>query len=360
MYRILNRVSRFDNSVFSYPRMEWLTQRLTSNLQRVHDTRTSIPGRVESNHLLFKILNAINIPFTGDLVKYMADVDSYCKVICQGMGIVSSFSRGKLFTEGLFYPGCPEIIIYSRDDESDAVRLFKDWRNASPITVINHPVTDLTVVELGLKTDFWMEEEGLAIIKIDIPLLAAQFLMWKATYPDRNTEFFLSTIPLVNMIKSHLDVAFFNRVQMELGIKPRCEVRTNVPSAQNDPTPQINELVKDIVSRISGKRMTGNQILSNIPVPYGNSVLDVISVAPTAPTFQVLWALLAVKMELVATVLEFGKRAGYDQMLKELTVIRRSLIEIDNDKVFDNGLTTAGTLLMNQRVQDLVVSRLPE
>lgn len=360
MYRLLNRTTRFDATAFKYPRMEWLAGRLEDNFKKLVSSREFLPVRVDSNHLLFKIIKVIDIPFTGDLFKYMSDVDAFTRTILGGLGIVSSFSRGRLFTEGVFYPGCPEIIVYSRDDNADPMALWKHWRTVSPIQVICHPVTDLEVVELGIKNEFEMADTDLAIIKIDIPLLMAQYVMWKSTYPERNTEFFISTIPLVNAVRSHLDIAFFNRVQAELGIKPLCDIRTNVPFAQTNVNTQVRELVTDILQKVKQKKMTGNQILSSIPVPFGRSVLDAVNIEPTTPTFQVVWALLAAKMEPIATILEIGKVAGYDMMLRELTVIRRSVIEIKNDNLFDSVMTTAGSVLMKDRLLDLVVTRIPE
>lgn len=183
MYQLLNRHTQFDNSPFVFSRMDYLRGRVRENYQKYVTERTQYQGRVDSSHLLSKILLNINVDFTGDLMRYMSDCEVAARRLCSGLGIASSFSKGELFTEGLFYPECPEIIIYARNEKFTAMDLWRDWRSVTPIEVVNHPITSMTVVELGVKNSIQISNPDLAVITIDIPLLAAQWKMWQAAYP---------------------------------------------------------------------------------------------------------------------------------------------------------------------------------
>jgi len=359
MYQLFNRVNSFDNSPFQFAKMSYLRSRIDENYRSLIALRDGSTGRLDSSHLLMTILISLSVKFNGDLIDYMSRVEIQAKSICSSLGITSSFSKGRLFTESVFYPGCPEIILYARNTKWTAMDLWRDWRSVTPIEILNHPITSTKVVELAVKNEMAIEHEDLAVISIDIPLLAAQWKMWQAAYPGHSMEEYLTTVPLAGAIKSHLNVAMFNRVQAMLGIRKTSNVQTNLNFSQTPTDDHADEIVRDVIEKISGKAMTGNQILSTIPVPYGDNYLDAVALPSMTPTFQVTWALIAQKMEPAAMVLEFGNRFGFDRLLKEVTVIKRTLINIKEDKTLSNGLTSPTAAYLEQRMQELVISRLP-
>lgn len=359
MYQILNPTGRFDRSPFHYARMDYLKGRVEENLAKYREVRRVIPGRMDSSHLLMKILLNLAVPFSGDLTRYMAECEGAAKRLCSGLGISSSFSKGDVFTEGLFYPECPEIVIYSRNHEVTAMDLWKDWRSVTPIKVLCHPISQMTIVELGAKNPIKLSGRDLAVISIDIPLLAGQWKMWQAANPGKPIEEFVTCVPIVGMMESHLNVAFFNKLQVKLGIRKAVTVNGNLVFAQTPVDQHADALIDEVIDKVSNKKMTGNQILDSIPALYGPTYLTSVTLPSMSPTNQVIWALIAQKMEAAAVVLEFGKLAGYDRMLHELTVIRRFLIENASDQILSNGLTTAVSTMLVERLNTLVVERLP-
>src|SRR5690606_10804628 len=115
-----------------------------------------------------------------------------------------------------------------------------------PIKVMVHPYTDLTVVELGVMNSFKSSGGGLAIVNIDIPMLAIQWAMWKSTYPNTTMEMFLTAVPLANAVKSHLDVALFNIVCASIGVLPKLTVSSNLPFAQTPTNGHVEEIARDV------------------------------------------------------------------------------------------------------------------
>lgn len=359
MYQLFTPNNFTDRSPFQYARMTYLKGRVDENYQKLVAMRKISTGRIESSHLLMKLLISLNVEFTGDLIGYMSRVETFAQSICSSLGITASFSKGRVFTDSGFYPGCPEIVVYARNPKWTAMDLWNDWRSVTPIEIVSHPITDTTIVEIGAKNEMKISNPGLAIIHIDIPLLAAQWKMWQAANPGGLMEEYLTTVPLVGAVKSHLNVVMFNKVKTALGISPSCSVGTNITFGQTITNNHADDVVKEVLDKVGGKEMTGNQILSSIPALYGVNYLTSVGLPSMAPTFQVLWALVAQKMEPAAVVLMFGKLAGYNRLLKELTIIRRSLIQMQEDKTLSNGLTTAVDVLLAERLEELVISRLP-
>jgi hypothetical protein len=289
----------------------------------------------------------------------MSDCEASARRLCSGLGITSSFSKGNLFTEGVFYPECPEILVYARNEKFTSMDLWRDWRAVTPVEVVNHPISSLTVVELGVKNPISLTNPDLAVISIDIPLLAAQWKMWQAAHPGHLIEAFLTQIVLPGMMKSHLNVALFNKMMVQLGIREGCDVKTNLPMGQT-PTDQHGEdLIKEVIAKLSNMKLQGGQILATVPVIYGDDYLGTVKLPSMAPTYQVEWALMSQKVDPISVMLEIGKIAGDDRMLREIISIRRTLLQIKEEKTIANGLSTATGQYLMDRLEMMVVSRLP-
>lgn len=360
MHQLLNRTTRFENSVFQFPRMDYLRGRVVENFQKYAVERNSYQGRVDSSHLLSKILLSLNVEFTGDLVRYMSDCAISARRMVSGLGMSSSFNNGGLFTEGVFYPGCPEIIMYSRDESYTVMDLWRGWRDLEPVTVVNHPISDLTVVELGAKNEIRIPKSDLAVINIDIPLLAAQWKMWQAANPGKLIEAFLTQVVLVNMVKSHLNVALFNKLMVQLGIRNECLIgKSNLPFAQTSVNAEGDALMAEVIGKVSGKAMTGGQMMASIPMIFGSNYLDTVCLPSMTPTYQVEWALMSQKVDAVAVMLAFAETCGYDRILPEITILKRIFIQIKEEKTFSNGLTGAASTYLTERLTRMVVEHMP-
>jgi hypothetical protein len=358
MYDILNPTS-FSKSPFQYARMAYLTGRVDENFQKYVDTRRQAPGRLDSAHLLMKILSSLTVKFTGDLFSYMRDVDVAARSICSSLGITTSYNAGGMFTEGLFYPECPEIIIYTRNPKHSPMDLWSGWQTLAPVEVVTHPVTDMTVFEPAVKNSVTMTGHDLAIISIDIPLLAGQWKMWQTANPGKLMENYLTTIVLPNMMRSHLNVVIFNKLMVRLGIRKPVEVKTNLPFAQTPTNKHADDIVNEVYDKVSIPRLTSGQILDSIPVVYGSSYLNSVSLSSMTPTSQVIWALISQKVDPMAVVLQFGKITGYDKLVSEIIHVKRTMIEIKESKLLSSGLTTAESVFLTERFDRMVTQALP-
>lgn len=359
MYNILNPKGVFDASPFQFAKMTYLRQRVDENYQKYVTERAALPGRVDSSHLLFKILNSITVRFDGDMIKYMDRVAAAATQLVPTLKLTSSYSKGTLFTESLFYDGCPEIIIAAQNPHFKMMDLWTNWRDLEPVWVVNHPISDLTIFEPAVMNSAKIESSDLAVICIDIPLLFAKYRMFKSTFPEKNMEVFVTGYVLPQMMKSHLNVALFNKCMAYLDIRNPCGVKSNLPFAQNIANLVGDEVAEEVLQKLVGKAMTGNQILSTIPSFYGDNYLNTVRIGGMSPTAQVLWALTSHKVDRVAVVLELGKQAGFDRMLDIITVIKRNIVNNQEDKVMSNGLSTAASIYLTDRYNKYVVQRLP-
>lgn len=362
MFQLFTDTNFTDRSPYQYARMDYLRDRVKENYQKFVDLRRPITGRLDSSHLLRGILLSLAVEFRGDLQEYIRAVGAAERRIVPGLGLTSSYSRGRLFLEGVFYNDCPEIIIAAPSFEWSILDLWKDYRALSAVTVLTHPISDMDVVELGVMNPFTVSKSGmkdLAIIAIDIPLMAAQWILWRAGFPDGTPEHFLTEVVLTGAVKSHLNVAFFNKVMATLGIKDFVKVRSNLTFQQFPVDGPANDLAKTVVNNITDKAMQENQVLASIPVPFGDNYLNSVKFPDTSPSFQISWANQAFKTEPAGLVLECGRQVGYDKMLDLIRIVRRTMIQNAENKALSTGLTSAATQLLTDRLIKYVMQRLP-
>lgn len=362
MFQLFSSTNFTDRSPYQYARMDYLRDRVKENYQKLVDQRRSVTGRLDSSHLLHGILLSLAVEFKGDLQDYIRAVGAAERRIVPGMGITSAYSRGRLFLEGVFYNDCPEIIIAAPSFEWTILDLWKDYRALSAVTILTHPISDMDVVELGVMNSFSVNKTSLndlAVIAIDIPLMAAQWILWKAGFPDGTPEHFLTEVVLAGAVKSHLNVAFFNKVMATMGMKDFVKVRSNLTFQQFPVDGPAQDLAKTVVNNITDKAMQENQVLASIPMPFGDNYLNTVKFPDTIPAFQIAWADQAFKTEPVGLVLECGKRVGYDRILDVIKVVRRTLVQNAESKTLSTGLTSAATELLMDRLVKYVLHRLP-
>lgn len=358
MHTSFNRVNGFDDSPFQYARMTYLQDRVAENLKKYTDLRKGISGRINSSHLLMKLLSALTTEFRGDLLTYIERVTTDCERICGTLGITSSYSRGRIHTEGHFYDGCPEIITFVRSERWMWMDLWRDWRSLSAIEVLEHPITDLTIFEPGVMNAIKIPTPDVAVVNIDIPLLACQWRLWKASNPYETNEHFITSVLLPGMMKSHLDLVMFNKMVVKCGLREDCNIRSNLLFGQTSVNSHADDIIDDAYSKIAAKRMSANQILSSIPVLYYYNALDAGEFPNTTPTHQILWAILTQKETRAALVLAFGELAGQDRMVATIAKLKRTSLLAGEDKYFSTGQSTGSAQYLEARFNKFVRSKL--
>lgn len=358
MHTSFNRVNGFDASPFQYARMTYLQGRVAENLKKYTDLRSTIAGRLNSSHLLMKLLSLLTTEFRGDMLSYIDRVTSDCERICGTLGITSPYSRGRIHKEGHFYDNCPEIITFVRSENWNWMDLWKDWRSVAAIEVLEHPVTELTIYELGVMNEARTSKRGLAVVNIDIPLLACQWRMWKSANPFDNNEEFITSVLLPGMMKSHLDQVMFNKMLVKCGLRKPCTVKSNLLFAQTPTDTHADEIIEDAYNKTSTRRMTANQILASIPTLYSESVLEAGAFPSTTPTHQILWAILTQKESRAALAIYWANQLGEEKMLPTMIKLRRTVIRAEQDKYFSAGQTADNAAFLEDRFVRYVSSKL--
>lgn len=315
---------------------------LRRNLQAIVRYHRRNPTAVQSSHFLVRLLGAIAIPHSLNLERYFDNVDSSTFNVASTLKMTTTVARGHMF-RGIFYgPESHEVLI-GHNGSFDPYEVDLHWMSQSPVTVLRHPRSDLTMMlPDGSDTS---SEGGIAVIMINIPMLAIMYRAFRR-YEDvtsvggsaLSVMHFIRMYVLPNMLPSHLDVALFNRIDNLQKGAPMGESRKSHSFALPDYSDKVNRVQKEVLTYIQKKRQDLLAVLKTVPAANAGNMADALDVPDIAPTRQVVWALVLARLNVLAFLVSVGRDRATTMNQSELNAMRRAITSYHSDNVFSNVL----------------------
>lgn len=347
MYTVFNTVPRIGAVNIATIDLDYVKKVvLEEQWGRYREYRYQTPGYIESDHLLLKILNMLGTPFDGDLASYYQRVAGQVNRISGSMGLSNSAHHGRVFDKGTFYGKHISEIIVTASDRLSPGELWNNWEVMSAVRVLSHPIHGPTIIELDGTLEAPPSHRmgvNLAVLELNIPLLACQYQLWKMSnrLRSRNPDaipdaYFISQVVLPAMLLSHLDITVLNTLSYMFGMDETFEVKTNMPFYISDLSTRYENGMAELLKRFSVQTTTFNDMLSNIPCFGARTLLHAVRMPELAFTNQVIWALTASRLHLVAFLLKLNDVNGNVKNDAIITRFRRSIIEAQSGKYLVN------------------------
>jgi hypothetical protein len=315
MYNLFNLMAPAGQGVHKDPAWLYVRDGLKRSLGTVISYYRKHPMAVQSSHFLVRLLHSITVPQSMNLERYYDNVDAMALNMSMALKMTSPIYRGHLF-DGVFYgQDCPEVLI-AHTDAFDPFEAHRNWQNLCPVKVLRHPKSDLGMnLPDGTHSG---SETGLAVIAINIPMLAIQYRAFRLNeemLADINPESqrsimqFIHMYVLPNMLFSHLDIALFNRMENHRKGAPLGETTKQHPFYLTDFTDKVDRVQEGILHNLqrAGKDFTG--ILRSVPLVTKDTLERAMALPDVAPTRQVLWGLVLARLPILTflfSVLEDG------------------------------------------------------
>lgn len=369
MYTVFNTAPRIGSVNITNIDLGYVRDVVLDQVARYAEYRYQTPGYIKSDHLLLKILNSINVEFDGDLLSYQNKVAAQVNRLTGSMGMCNSAHHGRVFDKGVFYGDDVSEVIVTVSDTVAPKTLWSNWENMPAVRVLSHPIRNATVLELDgdLKAPADSKLGNIAVIELNIPLMACQFQIWKLANRTRSARgeaipdaYFVSQVILPNMLLSHLDIAVLNTISYMAGMGGTFEVKTNLPFYLTDVSGRFDKGLEDIIKRFVVQTTTFNDILLNIPCFGKESLLEAIRMPEVAYTNQVIWALTIARLPLIGFLLRINAENGNAKNDMFINRFRRSLIEAASGKYLVNQLPTDVVDRVQQYVEMYLLPYLKE
>lgn len=344
MYSLFNITPGVSLGIHRDSKWMYLKPAFERNIQTVISYYRRSPIAVKSQHLLIRLLHAITIPHTQELLRYYDNVDSSCLNISHTLGFTSPLSNGILWN-GVFYgKGNPEIII-ADNSPFDPIEADKNWEELEPVRVLRHPRSDLNMnIPNGINTGI---ESGLSVIAVNIPMLAIQYRAFRrneinASFltgaSQRSIMQFMHMYPLTNMVKSHFDLVLFNRVNRMVRGLPFGETTDKHPFYLIDYSKELNYFHEKTIESL---RETGKgfyDTLRTIPAINHPDMVGVMKLPDLAATRQIIWALTIARLPALTWLFRMAKDGPSTRNKMEVNAVRRRLTQMKSDNLIKSAL----------------------
>ena len=328
MYSLFNFMPETLSAVTKVSGWSNLQAGLQRNLNTVMQYYRTHPMAVESDHLLVRLLQSIDIPLSQNPERYQDNVQAMSLNLSMALKMTSSIYRGQIFPGTFYGPECPEILIADNDD-FDVDVATKNWVEQVPVRVLRHPITDL-----GLKLPNGRDnstDSGIAVLVINIALLACMYRAFRLAEVERCAEFqegeqrsimqFIHMFVLPNIMPSHLDHVLFNRLHHLAMGAPIGEARRAHSFPLIDWTQKldhVDDLLLEVLEK-TGKDFRG--IMREIPCVSVSNVDALMRVPDMAPTQQVVWSLSIARLPILDFLMRVSKGGASNRNRQEVNYV---------------------------------------
>jgi hypothetical protein len=300
---------------------------------------------VKSNHILCRLLTIATIPLQYDLDRYVEIAYARSPYVAKHFNFTSEISFGKTL-EGAFYgPGNEEIVIYN-EEYFDRHDTLSNWKQASPIKVLNHNVSDL-----GLMLPNGLENstgKGLCVISVNIPMLLVQyrgFMAEQATRIEDGTlgqlgvAHFVHMYVLPCMLKSHLDLVLLNRLKNLFYGAPMSEALKKHPFLVVDYSDKIDLSFEYLIKHLKDVKRYYTNTLATIPGIFEEDITATLEMPNLAPTIQVWWALIVTRLDTMKFLIDLGGETSIAINRGLVTKLKFSLMQVVRSRVLPSKLS---------------------
>jgi len=336
--------NRAEQGIIHLPDWLYVKAGLEKNLIQVIMFYRRNPMAVHSDHFLVKLLQSVTIPQSQNLERYYNNVDALALNLSMALGMTSPIFKGRLFDGVFFGKGNYELLI-ANDETIDPFEADKEWQNIAAVRILSHPRSDLGFnLPDGKLTG---SEQGLAVISINIPLLAIQYRAFRLNEirinSNENGEVIDSTLTvnhfihmhvLPNMMYSYLDHVLFNRISnLQSGV-PLGESKKPHSFYLTDFSVKLNHVQTAILNYLHKTEKDFTGILQNIPV-VSKKDTSVLMELPDLPlTRQVLWGLILARLPELTFLCRMSKDNVGNKNQSEINRILRYFLNYKSDNLF--------------------------
>jgi hypothetical protein len=358
MYNLFNSKSNIRATSYAFPLFDYVRRILLRDINKLLRYRRLNSKAVRSDHLLVRTLQSFNIPYKGNIEIYRGQIETRTNQISGNLGYTSTFQRGKVFfgKNANFYGNKTVEIVIATSDDFDLTDADINWPTWRPIRVLAHPRSDINIEVIDGTNTF--SESGLAVLEINLPMLACQYQLWKES---RNTDDalqdvaqFVTAYPLTNAIYSHLDVAIFNRMSKLLFKEPYGTSKVAVPFFTTDSTSFLDKYLKDIIGRFTKTSLTWEDALRNMPSLIDDDMLNVHRLPKMPMSQQVIWAAVAARLNVVSFLVKLRDVGKHHTSVNDVIILRRSLITLETGKLLSSGLPSTVSEYFEKFIQNRI------
>lgn len=341
MYQLLQESPLQLGGGLIFPEFRRISDGLRLSVQRVKEYRRKNPRYLPGNHILIRLLNSIPMSYTLDAKTFNDKVADNALLFTQSFKMTSALSKGQVWRPGPFLGKEVTEVIVANIDSWDVDAGMANWEELAPIRYLYHPMSTLKLpVTDG---QFASAEAGVAVITINVPMLACQYRAWRKAYSvvdesPRTIGQFLQAYPLPNMLDSQLDIAILNRLMGRyFGTTPVGEPFRH-PFYLTDWSSEVDDVLDKFLDQAGPKRWDFDTLVSHIPTVCHENLHHALQLPEMAFSTQFQWAVMLSRVALVTFLVQHNRTTENHRNAKYLNYIKRWLRYMDTNTTMKSAM----------------------
>lgn len=337
MYQLFEDYNDPTVSVSKPPGFNYIARIYNREIQTIVNYYNSRAFYLNNTNLLVRILNSFSVPIEASIDRYVEMATTRGPYIAKFFDLTSEINFGKVHN-GIFYGDkVKEILIYNESYFSP-YSIGKDWQSLRPVTVLDHPISDLKLLLPNGKVN--STAEGLAVIAIDIPLLLTQYRYFLMDQ-EYNTEsvlganHFVYKYVLPNMLYSHIDLVILNRLMNLHYGAPMSSNLYKYPFPIVDYSQAVDKDLKRVLTRLKNSRTPYFGYIQNMVSIANPSMVDSLKMPDLAKTRQVWWALFLSRLKVMKFLIDVGGSDGVRTNGYFIGKLKLDIKRLTNERIFD-------------------------
>ena len=341
MYHLFENESASTNGLILIPTWPNIKNKLLERLLVLITHYRENPKYIKSNHVLVRLLDSIGVSIFTDDLEFVDRVTDVTGSLSMSLKLTSHYKSGNVF-DGVFYGYGNSEILIATDEYFDLTDAKENWQELQPVKTLTHPKSDLNMDIPNGKVN--SQEKGIAVITINIPMLAYQYKRFMLNELAKNPDApgtvmqFVGQYPLANMLYSQTDVAIANRFIRKFKGLSLGESDLRPPIYVTDYTDKLDQHHEKLIKLMVKKHLTFNQMASTIPMLTNNSLFETMLLPDVIRTRQVNWALFIARIDYTNFLLEFNEFTGSNKNRQEINHLKRMVKQLGIDRAIKAAL----------------------
>lgn len=310
------------------PTFKYISATVINNMRLVKKRVYSSARYVSPNHLLYRILIGLSVNKGMSFSEMYNSVTDLMYEVGNSCSLTSALSVGKVH-KNVFMDGCSEVIFIHNDDFT-----MRPWYELEPVKFHYHCETNLNCVRGGNKN-----KEGIAIISINMPMLAWMYAQWaiiaRKLGSSETTYNFIAKYVLTGMLPSYTNISYFNQVYYSaLGVEFKQQFK-HPEMALADASNAVDKNIAFTLQQLTKGYGSIDSVLYGTQLPFAESALELYNGPKVPLTRQITWIIDIYRLPLIHYGLVMSNRSGHNKDSGKLTTFERDLGQTLNTRVLE-------------------------
>lgn len=337
-----------------------LLPRAMDDMERVEHYLAHTQLYINKRNPLVLLLEVLAPNINLGAMDYYGHVVSKLNEVSRVINGTSVERQGTMNSTSMFYGnGFKECRLITIKDYSVLELEEMDWFSRPALTILDHPITELSIPTF-VNDETW-DETGDVVVDISLLDLAFQFRAWARSFqhldphlrPDK--ERFIQHILYKDAIKSHMRIAWLNRMKGYMDGSPLKDFRKLAPIMTIDYTSTVDRYLAKIIETFYSRKLRYEEMLYMFVTPFGDG-WDIMALPSESRMQQVHWAINLQRIKMFEVLAEFGYKRTINSDLA--THLRRSYKATESLKTMREGLGIHGESQYLERFRKNIIDKL--